>query len=566
MKRKKVLLQYNCIPHYRKAIFEKLVSDEKIDYKIIADTQSETPFLEVLDTGTLKDKFLTAKLFLFKIKGIEFYWQPEVIRSFFKEKPDVVIALGNPYSITAWVLLMLGRLKNVPVLLWGHGLLKQEAGLKWVLRKTFYKMAAGQLLYGDYAKKLLIESGFSSQELFVIYNSLDYDLQKEISNQLSKTDIEKFRNKIGLTPEDALIVFTGRLQAVKKLDFLLEAISSLKKRNRIVHVALIGEGAEKEKLNLLCEKLQIKELVHFLGESYDETYIATAYLASDLCVIPSGAGLTIMHAMAYGTPVILHDNVEDHFPEWEAVKEGETGFYFQHEQLNDLVDKIEYVLFKLTDKAKLRERCKEVIQARYCAEEQALLFANAINTIVKWPGMWSVKTQVKEIYKQVSLKIRFPKLTVGKGCSVGWGTVIHEVNTKMGDYVYLGPHVEIAPQVKIGSYTCLSSYVVITGSDHLFDIPGVPIRFAGRPESVITNIGSDVLVGHGATIMRGVTIGNGSIIAANAVVTKDVPAYAIVGGVPAELIKYRFTESEQQEHEKMLQEPGRFFCELQGPE
>ena len=54
-------------------------------------------------------------------------------------------------------------------------------------------------------------------------------------------------------------------------------------------------------------------------------------------------------------------------------------------------------------------------------------------------------------------------------------------------------------------------------------------------------IGSDVWIGNGAVILDGVKVGNGAIIASRAVVTKDVPAYAIVGGVPAKILKYRFS-------------------------
>lgn len=57
-------------------------------------------------------------------------------------------------------------------------------------------------------------------------------------------------------------------------------------------------------------------------------------------------------------------------------------------------------------------------------------------------------------------------------------------------------------------------------------------------------IGHDVWIGNNALIMDGVTIGNGAIIAAGSVITKDVPAYAVYGGIPAKLIRYRFTEQE----------------------
>lgn len=181
----------------------------------------------------------------------------------------------------------------------------------------------------------------------------------------------------------------------------------------------------------------------------------------------------------------------------------------------------------------------------------------------------TTKIHIKELLKGIRtfflLHTKYRGAHAGKGFHVAWKVTIHQPGFKAGDYVYIGPYTEIAPYVHIGNYSSLSSYVVITGADHRFDIPGVPIRFSGRPASQITEIGHDVLIGHGVTIMRGVKIGNGAIIGAGAVVTKDVPAYAIVAGVPAKIVRYRFDEAQKTIHERMLQQPTCFGGALNRP-
>jgi acetyltransferase-like isoleucine patch superfamily enzyme len=124
-----------------------------------------------------------------------------------------------------------------------------------------------------------------------------------------------------------------------------------------------------------------------------------------------------------------------------------------------------------------------------------------------------------------------------------------------GDFVYVGPHSQLPPNVHIGHYSSLSAYVAIVGSDHYFDKPGVPIVFSGRPPSCVTTIGRDVLIGHGAVLLRGISVGDGAIVGAGAVVTKDVPPYAVVAGVPARVLRYRFDEQERMIHDRMLAQP-----------
>lgn len=121
-----------------------------------------------------------------------------------------------------------------------------------------------------------------------------------------------------------------------------------------------------------------------------------------------------------------------------------------------------------------------------------------------------------------------------------------------GSFSFINRGCYFCPKVSIGNYTMFAPEVVITGSDHFIDKPGIPSYFTGRPVLERTIIGSDVWVGYRSIIMAGVKIGNGAIVAAGSVVTKDVEPYAIVGGVPACKIRLRFETDEIREHDLML--------------
>lgn len=126
------------------------------------------------------------------------------------------------------------------------------------------------------------------------------------------------------------------------------------------------------------------------------------------------------------------------------------------------------------------------------------------------------------------------------------------------EYGFIGEDCVIGPRVQIGRYVMLASRVAIVGADHQFDIPGTPMVFSGRPAVPLTVIESDVWIGHGATVMSGVRIGRGAIVAAGAVVTRDVPAYEIWGGVPASKIRARFAAPEDRLlHDGMLAQDPR---------
>lgn len=117
---------------------------------------------------------------------------------------------------------------------------------------------------------------------------------------------------------------------------------------------------------------------------------------------------------------------------------------------------------------------------------------------------------------------------------------------------------------EIGSFTSIANQVVIGGARHPMEWVGMsPVFYKGRDSvkkkfslhpldpAPITSIGHDVWIGRSAIILSGIAVGNGAVVGAGSVVTKDVPPYGIVAGNPAKLIRYRFDKEIVENLEKI---------------
>jgi len=163
------------------------------------------------------------------------------------------------------------------------------------------------------------------------------------------------------------------------------------------------------------------------------------------------------------------------------------------------------------------------------------------------------------------LRKKFPKSVIYSGvtadptCLLGWHSVLFKnvtlMSSSLGAYSYIQSG-SVACNAEIGNFCSIASGVNIGLPQHsissvsshpVFYLKNTPLpkKFSDQDFFSTTKktvIGHDVWIGQNSIIMTGLNIGTGAVIGAGAVVTRDVPAYAVVGGIPARIIKYRFEE------------------------
>lgn len=167
-----------------------------------------------------------------------------------------------------------------------------------------------------------------------------------------------------------------------------------------------------------------------------------------------------------------------------------------------------------------------------------------------------MKKKIKAIGKRVLMIWRCARMGITRAHSTAYFAADSDIyrDITAGPFSFIASGCIIGPKVDIGAYTMLGPRVMVVGDDHIFNLPGVPTIFSGRPAVLRkTKIGRDVWIGANSVILAGVCIEDGAIIAAQSVVTKDVKAFSMVAGVPAREIKRRFcNEHEIISHLKML--------------
>ena len=351
----KVLFVEPIVAHYRCDTFRIIMDDQHFTTYIIAGNEFENIkpakinhaiCLEYTRFCLFKHKFYYLKGFFKKVKAL---------------KPGIIVCSGVDFHHIHTILIFLwAKFTQRKFVWWSHGGLGHQGRVgKWV-RSLIYRRADYILAYSQQGYDNLLELGVNNSKIAVIGNAIndeDYGFSKEFPG--------KSKNVFTL-------LYSGRLTPAKRVDVLLKAINVLKERGtRKYYCFIVGDGIIEE-LKKLSVELKIDDIVEFTGGLYGDD-IVPFFQAADIFVYPGGIGLSIVHALSYGLPVITTDNYGLHFPEVELLVPGVNGDTFLDNNPTDLAGKIEEWGIKLAgERDDVPKECINTIFERgYLPAEQA---------------------------------------------------------------------------------------------------------------------------------------------------------------------------------------------------
>lgn len=368
--KRKICCVFNYNPQYRFPIYNKMAEEFDCDF-FFGDSVFQP--LKQFDATKLKGfkGFLKAK----KTKFKGHVWHSNISNIFNKEYTHFILT-GSPAYIVNWLIILYAFFTGKKVYLWTHGeKCIIEKFFSRMYLKCFYKSVTGIFMYNKYNCQYMELLGCKKEKLHIIHNSLDTNLQSRLYNTLKPTDIYKkhFGN------DNPTIIYIGRIQKVKKIEQILDAMKILDDNGKKINLVIVGANVDNNFIENEIDKNRLTDRVWLYGPCFDENINSELIYNADVCVSPGNIGLTCIHVLSYGTPVITNDNFNTQMPEFEAVIDGGTGTFFKEGNTHDLANKIDIWVSKTEDeKAKCREIARKTIIDSWSVDYQIKLLSQVL--------------------------------------------------------------------------------------------------------------------------------------------------------------------------------------------
>lgn len=305
---------------------------------------------EGLSRESMEDGFYVHRITLPKVRFLRIilFWI-KVLMALKKIKPDIVHAQSIGVGTSGF--LVKSFLKK-PYVVWGRG---SDVYRSWMFKKPISKLVlknadAVIALTEDMKKEIEM---ICNKNVFVIPNGIDIKRFKNLSK-------ENIRKRLKITNDEKIIIFVGRLEDIKGVKYLIEAMKSIKQKDKNIKLMLVGDGEDRGKLERLVKELDLEENVIFIGKVPNEK-VPEYMVVSDVFVLPSlseSFGIVNLEAMASGLPIVA--TKVGGLP--EIIKDGENGFLVEPKNTKEITEKVLLLLEDIELNKRIAEKNKEEVK------------------------------------------------------------------------------------------------------------------------------------------------------------------------------------------------------------
>ncbi len=306
----RIIVVQPSVPSYRHGYFSRVAERLGECFSVYASPGN----LNVLSE---RDNVLEWEVLLPAMRSIapKVLWQPGVL-SIAIEKGDIVVVSGAPRCLSNIALLLKAQMRGATTLWWGH--YWSSTSRKWsaTLRIVLMQLSDAFLFYTDQEKREYFAATRMRRKLPVF----------ALNNGIETSEIKSLRAPYSSKRRKRDLVYIGRVVQKSNLDLLIDALS--RPNCAGVTLDIIGDGDDKARLQARCAELNLDSRITWHEGTVDETKIAAVFNRCKLFVYPGAVGLSLIHALAYGLPVIVHDDRWRHGPEFAALETGKNGHTF----------------------------------------------------------------------------------------------------------------------------------------------------------------------------------------------------------------------------------------------
>jgi glycosyltransferase involved in cell wall biosynthesis len=277
---------------------------------------------------------------------------------------DIVFFYGNPRILSNVVFSLLLRLLGRRVVIWGQ---VHTAGSNKFLKKlrlAWWRLFKDCFVYTDKERIFLEQNGFHRHTVIGMNNGMDQKQIDRIRDNWPGHKLASWRQENNLQGRP-LLLSCARLVSKNRFEECIDLLVQLERDDSDALWIVIGDGPERKRLQRLAAEKEVQDNVLWLGAIYSEEPLAPWFLSADLFLHPSGIGLSLLHAMGYGLPVITQGDNRFQMPEFAAFENGETGFIYEAGNPADFHRKVRALLSDDGRRRRMGRNAEQIARTHY---------------------------------------------------------------------------------------------------------------------------------------------------------------------------------------------------------